>query len=113
MCKESYNVGSDQDVELQMMRMKMSAIDKQQDDVHKLIQQQYWRMIKFADSYREEEIDVLHKRVIARTEENIKMAEKLMNYKSKVSTVEIQLRRYTVKKIYKIMYWTFIDVEVM
>lgn len=61
--------------------------------------------------YRMEEITFLRNQLKDKDESNYKMALKLIDYQTKVSNVELQLRKFTVKKIYKL--YPNVDVEII
>jgi hypothetical protein len=59
---------------------------------------------------RDEEVKQLKHQIHERNEENYKMAVKLLDFQSRVASVDLQLRKYTVKKVYKV--WSPADVDV-
>jgi len=58
---------------------------------------------------KEAQVDFLKKELEAKNESNYKMALKLLDYKAKISSTELQLRKFPVKRIYKL--YPKVDVE--
>jgi hypothetical protein len=59
---------------------------------------------------RDSEIKGLKEKLDSKMEEGVKLTAKLMDYKTKMSNIELQLRRFSVKKIYR--FYANTEVEV-
>jgi len=78
-----------QDVELEVWRRKFKAIEEEQGEREALFQE------------KEKTIELLKNELESKNDSNYKMGLKLLDYKTKMSTVELQLRKFSVKKINK------------
>jgi len=88
-----------QEVEMEVWRRKFQVLqDEKQEQSIELNQ-------------KNEEINQLKNQLKSKEESNHKMALKLIDYQTKVSNVELQLRKFTVKRIYKL--YPNIDVEIV
>jgi len=88
-----------QDVEMEVWRRKFKVLQEEQAERDKILAQ------------KDEEIQLLKNELNSKSEANYKMALKLLDYQTKVSNVELQLRRYSVKRIYK--FYPNVDVEII
>jgi len=88
-----------QDVEMEVWRRKFHGLKEEQDTREGIIKK------------RDEEIEYLKNELISKNEANYKMALKLLDFQSKMSNLEIQLRKFPVKKIYK--FYANVDVEIV
>jgi len=88
-----------QDVEIEVWRRKYLELQQQQLERDELIKK------------KDEDIQFLRSELEIKNDENYKMALKLLDYKSKVSSVELQLRKWPVKKIHKL--YSNVDVEIV
>jgi len=87
-----------QEVELELWKKKYSVLQQEQEQANQILSRKDW------------EIEQLKSALMAKNEANYKMALKLLDYKTKVNTVQLQLRKYSVKKIYK--FYANADVEI-
>ncbi|PRP82794.1 erythrocyte binding protein [Planoprotostelium fungivorum] len=86
-----------QDIDLEAQRKRQQALQQE---------------IEYKDSLLEEkerEMKTMVADVTSKSESNYKMAMKLLNLQTKISNVEIQLRRFPVKKVYRL--YSNADVE--
>jgi len=88
-----------QDIEMEVWRRKFAILQEEQAERERIL------------SKKEEEINKLSHDLLAKNESNYKMALKLLDYQTKVSNLELQLRKFQVKRIYK--FYPNSDVELI
>jgi len=88
-----------QDVEMEVWRRKLAVLQEEQIQREKLLNEKI------------EEIGHLNVELRATSESNYQMALKLLDYQTKVSSVELQLRKFQVKRIYKL--YPNVDAEIV
>jgi len=88
-----------QDVEMEVWRRKFKVLQDEQNEREKQLAQ------------KSKEIETLKNEVQAKVEDNYKLGLKLLDFQSKMSSVELQLRKFPVRKIYK--FYANVDVEIV